>query len=187
MSWDFGLALYDTIQINAININMANSKNPLIFVVEDNQIYNKLVVSYLKTNKFTRVESFFSGEEVLKNMHKNPDIIIQDYLLEGMTGIEVLIKAKKTNPDVEFIFLSGQDSIDIAINSMKYGAYDYIVKDQMALQKMVNKIHKINSVSELVTSNKRYKVGVILFFVGLSILVIVTLFLAIMYPQIFGM
>jgi DNA-binding NtrC family response regulator len=120
-------------------------------------------------------------------MHKNPDIIIQDYLLEGMTGIEVLIKAKKTNPNVEFIFLSGQDSIDIAINSMKYGAYDYIVKDQMALQKMVNKIHKINSVTELVTSNKRYKVGVILFFVGLSILIIVTLFLAIMYPQIFGM
>lgn len=166
---------------------MANSKNPLIFVVEDNQIYNKLVVSYLKTNKFTRVESFLSGEDVLRNMHQNPDIIIQDYLLEGMTGIEVLIKAKKTNPDVEFIFLSGQDSIDIAINSMKYGAYDYIVKDQMALQKMVNKIHKINSVSELVTSNKRYKVGVILFFIGLSILVIVTLFLALMHPQVFGM
>lgn len=166
---------------------MANSKNPLIFVVEDNQIYNKLVVSYLKTNKFSRVESFLSGEDVLKNMHQNPDIIIQDYLLEGMTGIEVLIKAKKTNPNVEFIFLSGQDSIDIAINSMKYGAYDYIVKDQMALQKMVNKIHKINSVSELVTSNKRYKVGVILFFVGLALLVIVTLILAIMYPEVFGM
>lgn len=166
---------------------MANVKNPLIFVVEDNQIYNKLVVSYLKTNKFTRVESYLSGEEVLNNMNKNPDIVIQDYLLEGMTGIEVLIKAKKTNPNVEFIFLSGQDSIDIAINSMKYGAYDYIVKDQMALQKMVNKIHKINSVTELVTTNKRYKVGVILFFVGLGILVSVTLFLALMYPQIFGM
>jgi FixJ family two-component response regulator len=187
LSWDFGFTFSDAIKINAININMANLKNPLIFVVEDNQIYNKLVVSYLKTNKFTRVESYLSGEDALNNMNKNPDIIIQDYLLEGMTGIEVLIKAKKTNPNVEFIFLSGQDSIDIAINSMKYGAYDYIVKDQMALQKMVNKIHKINSVTELVTSNKRYKVGVILFFVGLSILIIVTLFLAIMYPQIFGM
>jgi FixJ family two-component response regulator len=187
LSWDFGFTFSDAIKINAININMANVKNPLIFVVEDNQIYNKLVVSYLKTNKFTRVESYLSGEDALNNMNKNPDIIIQDYLLEGMTGIEVLIKAKKTNPNVEFIFLSGQDSIDIAINSMKYGAYDYIVKDQMALQKMVNKIHKINSVTELVTSNKRYKVGVILFFVGLSILIIVTLFLAIMYPQIFGM
>jgi DNA-binding NtrC family response regulator len=166
---------------------MQNTKNPLIFVVEDNQMYNKLVVSYLKTNKFTNVESYLSGEEALNNMHKNPDIIIQDYLLDGMTGIEVLIKAKKINPSVEFIFLSGQDSIDIAINSMKYGAYDYIVKDQMALQKMVNKINKINSVTELVKTNKRYKVGVILFFIGLGLLIIVTLLLALFYPQIFGL
>jgi DNA-binding NtrC family response regulator len=166
---------------------MQNTKDPLIFVVEDNQMYNKLVVSYLKTNKFSKIESFLTGEDALNNLHKNPDIIIQDYLLDGMTGIEVLIKAKKTNPNVEFIFLSGQDSIDVAINSMKYGAYDYIVKDQMALQKMVNKIHKINSVTELVKSNKRYKVGVILFFIGLTILVIATLVLAIMHPEIFGM
>jgi DNA-binding NtrC family response regulator len=166
---------------------MQNTKNPLIFVVEDNQMYNKLVVSYLKTNKFTNVESYLSGEEALNNMHKNPDIVIQDYLLDGMTGIEVLIKAKKTNPTVEFIFLSGQDSIDIAINSMKYGAYDYIVKDQMALQKMVNKINKINSVTELVKSNERYRVGVILFFVGIGLLVVATIVLAIMYPRIFGL
>ena len=123
----------------------------------------------------------------MNNMHKNPDIIIQDYLLDGMTGIEVLIKAKKINRAVEFIFLSGQDSIDIAINSMKYGAYDYIVKDQMALQKMVNKINKINSVTELVKTNKRYKIGVILFFIGLGLLIIVTLLLALFYPQIFGL
>lgn len=165
---------------------MRNNKNPLIFVVEDNQMYNKLVISYLKTNKLTNVESYLTGEEALKNIHKNPDIVIQDYLLDGISGIEVLIKAKKTNPNIEFIFLSGQDSIDIAINSMKYGAYDYIVKDQMALQKMVNKIHKINSVTELVKSNSRYKVGVMLFFIGLCVLVIITLFLAIKYPRVFG-
>jgi DNA-binding NtrC family response regulator len=150
-------------------------------------MYNKLVVSYLKTNKFTNVESYLSGEEAIKNMHKNPNIVIQDYLLEGMTGIEVLIKAKKTNPDVEFIFLSGQDSIDVAINSMKYGAYDYIVKDQMALQKLVNKIHKINSVTELVKTNNRYKIGVVLFFIGLGLLIVATIALAVLYPQIFGM
>lgn len=166
---------------------MQNNKNPLIFVVEDNHMYNKLVVSYLKTNRFSNVESYLSGEEAMKNMYKNPNIVIQDYLLEGMTGIEVLIKAKKMNPNVEFIFLSGQDSIDVAINSMKYGAYDYIVKDQMALQKLVNKIHKINSVSELVKTNKRYRIGVILFFVGLALLVIITIFLAITYPRVFGL
>jgi hypothetical protein len=51
----------------------------------------------------------------------------------------------------------------------------------------VNKINKINSVTELVKTNKRYKVGVVLFFVGLAVLVIGVLALAIMYPSIFGM
>jgi DNA-binding NtrC family response regulator len=166
---------------------MQNKKNPLIFVVEDNHIYNKLVVSYLKTHKFTRVESYLTGEEALENMHKNPDIVIQDYLLDGMSGIDVLIKAKKIHPLVEFIFLSGNDSIDIAVNTMKYGAYNYIVKDQMALQKLVEMIQKINSAVELVQTKKSFKLGVILFFVGLGILIIITLVVAIKFPQVFGM
>lgn len=165
---------------------MQNIKDQLIFVVEDNQMYNKLIISYLKTNKFINIESFLSGEEVLKNMHKNPYIVIQDYLLNGMSGIDVLVKAKKTNPNVKFIFLSGQDSIDNAITSMKYGAFDYIVKDQMALQKLVNKINKINLVSEQVELKEHYKIGVVLFFIGIGILIIATIVVAIMYPQIFG-
>lgn len=165
---------------------MQNTKGPLIFVVEDNPVYSKLVVSYLKTNKFSNVESFSSGEEVLQAMPRQPRVVIQDYLLDGMNGIEVLKRAKKIAPDVEFIFLSGQDSIDIAINTMKYGAYDYIVKDQMALKKMVNKIHKILSVTQLEKSNKRYRTGVILFFIFLALFIIAIIALAIMYPQTFG-
>lgn len=166
---------------------MQNTKNPLIFVVEDNSIYNKLVVSYLKTNKFTNVESYLTGEEALANMHKNPDLVIQDYLLDGMTGIEVLIKAKKIHPNVEFIFLSGNDNIDIAINSMKYGANNYIVKDQYALPKLIEKIQKLNTASEVIKTKKRFKLGITLFFIGIAILVIITLFMAIKFPMVFGM
>lgn len=166
---------------------MQNTKNPLIFVVEDNHIYNKLVVSYLKTNKYTNVESYLTGEEALQNMHKNPDVVVQDYLLDGMTGIEVLIKAKKIAPHVEFIFLSGNDSIDIAINSMKYGASNYIVKDQMALPKLVEKIRQLGTVSEIVKTKERFKVGVIIFFVAIGLVILMTLFIAIKYPRVFGM
>jgi len=166
---------------------MQKTKNPLIFVVEDNNIYKQLVVSYLKTHKLTNVESFLTGQEALNNMHKNPDIVIQDYFLDGMTGIEVLIKAKKINPKVEFIFLSGNENLDIAVNTMKYGAYNYIVKDQMALQKLVEMIHKINTATVLVETKKSLKLGVVLFFIGLGVLILITLFLAIKFPQVFGM
>jgi DNA-binding NtrC family response regulator len=165
---------------------MQNLKDPLIFIVEDNTVYNKLVVSYLRSQKFMRVESYLSGEECIKNIGKKPDIIIQDYLLDGMNGIEVLKMAKKVYPDTEFIFLSGQDSVDVAINSMKYGAYDYIVKDQMALKKMVDKINKIISVQDLVRSNKRYKVGVTFFFIALAILILILVSLTLLFPNRFS-
>jgi DNA-binding NtrC family response regulator len=165
---------------------MQNLKDPLIFIVEDNSVYNKLVVSYLRSQKFTRVESYLSGEECIKNIGKKPDIIIQDYLLEGINGIEVLKMTKKIYPETEFIFLSGQDSVDVAINSMKYGAYDYIVKDQMALKKMVDKINKIISVQDLVRSNKRYKVGVTFFFIALAILILILVSLTLLFPDRFS-
>lgn len=168
-------------------VSMQNTKNPLIFVVEDNHIYKDLVVSFLKTHKYTNVESYLTGEEALKNMHKNPDVVIQDYLLDGMTGIEVLIKAKKIAPNVEFIFLSGNDNIDIAINSMKYGASNYIVKDQNALPKMVEKLRQLSSASKIVETKKTFKLGVTLFFVGIGLLIAITLFIAIKYPRVFGM
>lgn len=164
---------------------MVTSKNPLIFVVEDNHVYNRLIVSFLKTNKLTNVESFSTGEDALKAMERQPAVVIQDYLLEGMNGIEVLKRAKNIAPNVEFIFLSGQDNIDVAINTMKYGAYDYIVKDQMALKKLVNKIHKIQSYNQLEVSKKRYKLGVILFFIFLALFIIVLIGIALMYPQYF--
>jgi len=162
---------------------MQDTNDSLIFVVEDNRVYNKLIVSYLKTNKFTNVLPFYSGEDTINNLYRNPDIIIQDFLLDGMNGIEVLKKAKEQNPNIEFIFLSGQDNIDVAINTMKYGAYDYIVKDQMALKKMVNKINKIQSVNKLVKSNKRYRLGVILFFIAIAIIILVVLTFTFFIPS----
>ncbi|MHA7110797.1 response regulator [Sunxiuqinia elliptica] len=166
---------------------MQNNKGPLIFVVEDNPVYSKLVISYLKTNKFLNVEAFSTGEEAIKAMERQPRIVIQDYLLDGMNGIEVLKRTKKIAPEAQFIFLSGQDSIDIAINTMKYGAYDYIVKDQMALKKLVNKMTKILSITQLEKSNKRYRTGVILFFIFLSLFIVVIIAMAIMYPETFGL
>jgi DNA-binding NarL/FixJ family response regulator len=154
---------------------MQNANNPLIFVLLTDQLYREKVVNYLKVYKFTNVETYLTGEEVLKNMSKNPDIVIQDYILEEMTEIELMTKAKKILPNVEFIFLSDKDNIDTAINCMKNGACDYIVKDEMALHKMAAKIQKINTASLLATKNSRFKLGVVLFFIVLGLMIIVTL------------
>jgi len=130
--------------------------------------------------------SFESGEECIKNIHLKPDIIIQDYLLEGINGLDVLIASKKKNPAIDFIFLSGQDNIEVAINCMKFGACDYIVKDQYALIKLSERINKVLSRRELLKSNKRFKLGITLFSIALVIIILIFVCLAILFPNTFS-
>lgn len=125
---------------------MKARKNILIYVVEDNKIYNRLVCEYLKKQKYTNVKSFLSGKECIKQVSKGeyPDIVIQDYHLGDLTGIDVLKNVKKHCKKSEFIFLTANESMEVAVNTIKYGAYDYIVKDtDLALKKVVFKMEKI--------------------------------------------
>ncbi len=165
---------------------MRNQKYPLIFIVEDNPTYNKLIFNHLRSHKLINTESYLSGEECLKNIHHKPDIIIQDYLLDGISGLDVLVATKKKCPSTDFVFLSGQDNIEIAINCMRFGAYDYIVKDQYALIKLSDKINKILIHRELINNNKRFKRGILFFSIALSIIILIFAILAILYPNTFS-
>ncbi len=128
------------------------NKNLLIYVVEDNRVYNKLVVKFLNDQGFSNVKSFLAGKECIMDVKKGgrPDVVIQDYTLEDMTGLDVLVNVKKLSKKSEFIFFTGNESMEVAINTIKYGAYDYIVKDNdVAFKKMLDKIGKISRLQEL--------------------------------------
>jgi len=132
------------------------NKNLLIYVVEDNRVYNKLVVKFLNDQGFANVKPFHAGKECIMEVKNGgrPNIVIQDYNLEDMTGLDVLVNVKKVSKKTEFIFFTGNESMEVAINTIKYGAYDYIVKDNdIAFKKMVDKIGKISRLQELQGKN----------------------------------
>lgn len=135
---------------------MSEKKNNLIFVVEDNKMYNKLIVEYLSKNKFSNVKPFFSGEECVEAIRSGdaPDIIIQDYFLEKMNGVDVLRKVKQINPEPEFIFLTSHEDMEVAVNTIKFGAFDYIIKDKITLDKVLDRIKKIMRIKSLERRNK---------------------------------
>jgi DNA-binding NtrC family response regulator len=166
---------------------MENQDSPLIFIVEDNSIYNRFIESHLRSNKFKRIESFLSGEECLKNLYKKPDIVIQDYLLNGISGIDVLKTSKIKSPGTEFIFLSGQDNLNIAVNTIKNGAFDYVVKDRFALKKLIDNINKIMRNQQIQQENKTNKTGITLFLIVLAFIIMSLISLAIIYPQTFSL
>lgn len=99
-----------------------------IFVVEDNEWYNKLLVHNLSLNPDFTIKSFFSGKEMLDHLHENPNVVTLDYRLPDLNGDELLKKIKDINPTIEVVIISEQSEITTAVDLLKLGAYDYIVK-----------------------------------------------------------
>lgn len=139
---------------------MSAKSDILLYVVEDNKIYNRMVVEFLKKEGYTNVKSFLTGEECIKSVvnGESPDIVIQDYFLSGFNGAEVLQRVKKHSKHSEFIFLTANENMEVAVNTIKYGAYDYIIKESdVALKKVLSKIEKIEKLLELEKRNKVIK------------------------------
>ncbi len=120
-----------------------NDKPFLIFVVEDNDWYNRLLVHNLSLNPDYSVMSFLNGKDCLDNMDKHPDVVTLDYRLPDTTGIEVLKQIKQISNDTQVILISEQNDIDVVVELLKEGAYDYIVKSNDIREKLLNTVQNI--------------------------------------------
>lgn len=100
-----------------------------IFLVEDDIIFAKSIKYYLGLNPDNEVEHFSNGKDALSSKYKNPDLIILDYNLPGMNGLEVMKSFHKFNSKLFVIIMSAQNDIKVAVNLMREGAFDYYVKD----------------------------------------------------------
>ncbi|KAF5036633.1 Regulatory protein AtoC [anaerobic digester metagenome] len=120
-----------------------------IFIVEDDIIFAKIISHHLSLNPDNEVEIFPDGKSLLKNLYKNPALISLDYNLPDMTGLEVLKQIKEFNPDTPVVIVSGQQDVATAIELLKKGAYDYILKDQDTKERMWNIIKNIRENVEL--------------------------------------
>lgn len=108
-----------------------------VFLIDDEPIQNEMLKDFLADRFLSHIKTFDNGEEAMKEMHLGPEIIILDYHLNAhdksaKNGVEVLKMIKDNYPKVEVIMLSGQDKIEVAVESMKYGAYDYVLKGETA-------------------------------------------------------
>jgi DNA-binding NtrC family response regulator len=76
-----------------------------------------------------RVTAAYSGQECLQILEKNNiDVVILDILMPGMDGITTLREIKKRFPLVEVIMLTGHGTTESAVEGMKLGAFDYLLK-----------------------------------------------------------
>jgi DNA-binding NtrC family response regulator len=99
-----------------------------VLLVDDEKDFVETLAQRLEMREFD-VATAFNGDEALAQVQERDfDVVILDVLMPGKGGIEVLGEIKDLKPLTQVIMLTGQSTVDTAIEGMKLGAYDYLMK-----------------------------------------------------------
>lgn len=120
-----------------------------IFVVEDDEWYNRLLVHTLSLNPDYEIQSFTTGKDCLDHLHLQPDVVTLDYRLPDMKGLDVLRQIREMNDDIQIILISEQDDIEVVVTLLQNGAFDYIVKSKDIRERLLNTVSNIRQGSNL--------------------------------------
>jgi two-component system OmpR family response regulator len=153
-----------------------------IFIVDDDPVLAEMLKDHLVKMTNYDIVIFESGEECLKNISQKPGIVFLDFYLnsvnrDAMDGLEVLQEIKKVDPDADVVILSGQDKIEVAVKTMQYGAFDYIVKGESAFYRAEKVVFNIYRYKKLQDNAARYKNLAIWLAIGFGLLIVLVIWL----------
>ncbi len=153
-----------------------------IFIVDDDEMQSSMLQDYLSKYSTFNVHVYNSGEDCLKNIELNPDVVFLDYNFDkvgkgAMNGVDILKEIKALKPATEVVMFSGQDRIEVAVNTMKYGAFDYIVKSESAFHRAENVIFNIIKRLKLQGEASLYKKLTMTFGIALLVMIVAVIVL----------
>src|ERR1041385_4458074 len=114
-----------------------------IFIVEDNEIYSMMLDYILSKDNNYRFIRFSSGEDCIKNLHLDPDIIILDHGLPGMNGYETLLHIKTIKPNVHVITLTDNTDHIVEVKLKAAGSDQHVLKQGHGEKQVIERIEKI--------------------------------------------
>jgi DNA-binding NtrC family response regulator len=120
-----------------------------IFIVEDDPWYGEILEYHLSLNEDYVITRFTTGKECLANLHKKPDLITVDFSLPDYTGDKLYEKIRQTDDSIPVIAISGQEDISVAVNMLKMGITDYLVKDDNTKDMLWNAVIRIRKMGSL--------------------------------------
>lgn len=114
-----------------------------IFLVDDDPFIGEMLKYHLQLNPDYEVFIYSSGKQCLSELYRNPDIICIDFGLPDIQGDDLFKQIKTLYPDLPIIVISGQENISVAIDFLKQGAKDYIVKNEHTKELLWNSIIRL--------------------------------------------
>ncbi len=135
------------------------SANKLL-VIDDDEDIRSLLTDLLEESDY-KVDTASCGEEALQMIQVSTyDLVVTDLRMQGMQGMEVIREARKIDPGIDVIVMTGYASVDSAVESMKAGAVDYITKplntDQIRL--VIKKNIERRNFQRLASEREFYKI-----------------------------
>lgn len=114
-----------------------------IFIVEDDPWYGEILTYHLGLNPDFKISRFVSAREALAKLHQQPDLVTIDFSLPDMKGDLLFQKIREAGCQAPVIMISGQEDITIAVNLLKAGVNDYLVKDDTTKDLLWNAVNRI--------------------------------------------
>jgi DNA-binding NtrC family response regulator len=108
--------------------NIMSDSKPRVLIVDDEERF-RITLSKLLKVKGLEVKALGSGREALEELREvSYDVILLDVKMPEMDGVQALAEIKKQNPQLEVIMLTGHASVDVAVEIMRLGGYEYLLK-----------------------------------------------------------
>jgi DNA-binding NtrC family response regulator len=134
-------------------------KKTKIWVVDDERIIRVSLADELRDAGF-KVKEFSEPLAVLSTlMDKQPDIVITDLKMPNLSGIDLLCKIKEFNSNIQVIVMTAYGSIENAVEAMKLGAYDYILKP-FKTEELFLVLGRISELREVKKENKNLRIQI---------------------------
>lgn len=130
---------------------MKTERKYKVFIVDDEKMIHLMLKKQLSEQENLDLHYYENGEEALEALKEEPDMVILDFHMDSeidgaMNGQQTLMKIKEKAPEVQVIMLSSQEDVSTAVNVLKRGAVDYVVKNK------VFPVHTLNSVKKVIQS-----------------------------------
>jgi PAS domain S-box-containing protein len=104
-----------------------------VLIVEDSADDAELVLHALRRGGYAPTcERVATAADLRAALQQPWEVVLSDYKMPGFSGLAALVEVRATDPDVPFILVSGTIGEDMAVQAMKTGANDYVMKDQLA-------------------------------------------------------
>lgn len=125
--------------------SMRDLKKMQTFIVDDDSFWVGILSQILEGIGFEKISSFDNGQDCLEHLNLEPALVFLDYQMVNFNGLAVLKELKKHRPDIEVVFCTGLEDLEVAMSAIENGSVDYFLKSNATAESIAEFIENFQA------------------------------------------